>query len=108
MDEHQDDLDCSTLEADDTVVFALDHHPPSASQPPEVTLVSADSGPGFSFIPSEGTLFEPTKPSSSGLGLFVVRTAMANHDGTIQLGQSARLGGAEVRLRFAVLIKAPS
>ena len=42
---------------------------------------------------------ETSKPQGSGLGLFVVRTTMDNHRGTMDIGRSA-LGGAEVRLRF--------
>jgi signal transduction histidine kinase len=36
------------------------------------------------------------------LGLFVVRTAMANHNGRVAIARSLGLGGAEVRLIFPV------
>lgn len=58
----------------------------------------ADSGPGFGFDPSDDTLFQSTKAAGSGLGLFVVRTTMANHLGRLEVGHSALLGGAEVSL----------
>lgn len=64
----------------------------------ELVLRLADSGPGFGFDPSDDTLFQSTKAAGSGLGLFVVRTTMANHHGRLEVGHSARLGGAEVSL----------
>ena len=84
------------------IAMAIQHHPQSADKAEEVELVIADSGPGFSFLPSDDTLFQSTKPGGSGLGLFVVRTAMANHDGTVEVGRSAELGGAKVSLHFPV------
>lgn len=64
----------------------------------ELVLRIADSGPGFAFTPGDDTLFHTTKPDGSGLGLFVVRTALANHQGRLEIGASARLGGAQVSL----------
>jgi PAS domain S-box-containing protein len=64
-----------------------------------VELVLGDSGPGW---PADGPAEVPlstTKKSGTGIGLYVVRTAMDNHRGDIVFGRSA-LGGAEVRLRF--------
>jgi len=40
-----------------------------------------------------------TKSNGSGLGLFVVRTTMENHRGSVELGTSAT-GGAQVDLMF--------
>lgn len=64
----------------------------------ELLLSIADSGPGFSFDPSDETLFQSTKATGSGLGLFVVRTTLANHQGHLEVARSVVLGGAEVRL----------
>jgi C4-dicarboxylate-specific signal transduction histidine kinase len=64
-----------------------------------VELVLGDSGPGW---PADGPAEVPlstTKKSGTGIGLYVVRTAMENHRGEITFGRSP-LGGAEVRLRF--------
>jgi PAS domain S-box-containing protein len=64
-----------------------------------VELVLGDSGPGW---PADGPAEVPlstTKKSGTGIGLYVVRTAMDNHRGDIVFGRSP-LGGAEVRLRF--------
>jgi PAS domain S-box-containing protein len=64
-----------------------------------VELVLGDSGPGWPADgPAEGPL-STTKKSGTGIGLYVVRTAMENHRGEITFGRSP-LGGAEVRLRF--------
>lgn len=64
-----------------------------------VELVVGDSGPGW---PPDGPAEEPlttTKKAGTGIGLYVVRTAMQNHGGEIIFGRSS-LGGAEVRLKF--------
>ena len=64
-----------------------------------VELVLGDSGPGW---PADGPAEAPlstTKKGGTGIGLYVVRTAMENHRGEIIFGRSP-LGGAEVRLRF--------
>ncbi len=65
-----------------------------------VELIVGDSGPGWKdgVLPAD-TPLETTKPSGSGIGLFVVRTAMQNHNGTVTFGKSP-LGGAEVKLVF--------
>ena len=64
-----------------------------------VELVVGDTGPGW---PAGGPAEIPlttTKKAGTGIGLYVVRTAMENHRGETAFGQSP-LGGAEVRLRF--------
>ena len=64
-----------------------------------VELIIGDSGPGWTADgPAEGPL-STTKKSGTGIGLYVVRTAMENHRGEITFGRSP-LGGAEVRLKF--------
>lgn len=136
--EHEVELACEGLDADDTLVLgdagqlkaaatnllrnaieavascspgqrriavALEQAHPAESASPQartVAVVVADSGPGFGFIPSDDTLFQSTKACGSGLGLFVVRTAMANHNGRVAVARSLGLGGAEVRLIFPV------
>lgn len=64
-----------------------------------IELIIADSGPGFAMgLPVDSPLGS-TKLEGSGIGLYVVRTAMRNHKAKIIFGHSL-LGGAEVRLRF--------
>jgi signal transduction histidine kinase len=63
----------------------------------------ADNGPGFADLQLEQLLLASTKPQGSGLGLFVVNAAMQIHGGSVQLGASAELGGAEVLLRLPAL-----
>ncbi len=70
-----------------------------STQGDSVELVVGDSGPGW---PEEGPTDVPlttTKKAGTGIGLYVVRTAMENHRGEITFGRSP-LGGAEVILRF--------
>lgn len=62
-------------------------------------LVVGDSGPGFPGNEAGGKLFQSTKPHGSGLGLFIVRTAVENHGGRVVSGRSP-LGGAEVAMVF--------
>jgi PAS domain S-box-containing protein len=69
----------------------------------EAELIIGDSGPGWSEAAGAAEPFETplttTKQQGSGIGMYVVRTAVQNHGGKIALGQSP-LGGAEVRLTF--------
>lgn len=37
-----------------------------------------------------------------GIGLFVVQLSLQNHGGTIRIGRSTQLGGAEVQLHFPI------
>jgi nitrogen fixation/metabolism regulation signal transduction histidine kinase len=65
----------------------------------EVILTIGDSGPGWSGAELVETPLTTTKRSGTGVGLFVVRTAVENHGGRLEFGMSA-LGGAEVRMTF--------
>jgi PAS domain S-box-containing protein len=67
-----------------------------------VELVVGDSGPGFGSEPPDTTVLRSSKEEGTGLGLYVVRTTLDNHGGTIEFGQSP-LGGAEVVLRLPLL-----
>lgn len=62
-------------------------------------LALADNGPGFRGDETDAAPLHTTKAQGSGLGLFVVRTTMENHQGHMDLGRSER-GGALVHLRF--------
>ena len=79
-------------------LVALTLLPSHSGAAAEVTLRIEDSGPGFAFDPSDETLFHSNKAAGTGLGLFVVRTTLANHQGRLELGRSRRLGGAQVSL----------
>lgn len=77
-----------------------------------VELVVADSGPGLPEALLDPALArdQPVASSSStgmGLGLYLVGATVENHRGSMQLGRCARLGGAEVRLRFPLLEATP-
>jgi len=71
----------------------------------EVELTIGDSGPGWTGAEMSDTPLNSTKKSGTGIGLYVVRTAVQNHNGKIEFGRSP-LGGAEVRLRFPRVEKA--
>jgi len=64
-----------------------------------VAIVVGDSGPGM----PDGVIADlplvTSKPDGTGLGLYLVRTCMENHGGTMTIVRSP-LGGAEVRLSF--------
>jgi C4-dicarboxylate-specific signal transduction histidine kinase len=62
-------------------------------------LVIGDSGPGWPMAGPAETPLTTTKKSGTGIGLYVVRTALQNHRGEVAFGRSP-LGGAEVRLKF--------
>ena len=67
-----------------------------------VTIVVGDAGPGMSPGQITAAPFATSKPDGTGLGLYLVRTCMENHGGTMASGRS-RLGGAEVRLSFPLM-----
>ena len=66
-----------------------------------VELEVADDGPGFPQGPVDldGLLMASTKSEGIGIGLYVVRCAVDNHNGSLEIGRSD-LGGASVRLSF--------
>ncbi|MFM1903258.1 MAG: hypothetical protein RLZZ440_1158 [Planctomycetota bacterium] len=63
----------------------------------EAEIVVGDSGPGWPGGTLDEALLASSKPAGTGIGLFVVRTAVENHRGQISVGRS-RLGGAEFRI----------
>ena len=69
-------------------------------EPGGVVVEVADSGSGFRFDPEGDTVLHSDKPGGSGLGLFVVRTTVANHRGRLSFGRCRELGGARVRLHL--------
>lgn len=64
-----------------------------------VEVVVGDSGPGWPGGTLDEMLLNTSKPGGSGIGLYVVKTAVDNHHGQIAIGQSP-LGGAEFRIIF--------
>jgi|688.fasta_scaffold30295_5 PAS domain S-box-containing protein len=83
----------STGAAEGRIAVTLDHRRTS------IVLAIGDSGPGWSGAERDTTPFSTTKPSGSGIGLYVIRAALRNHDGKLAFKRSP-LGGAELRLRF--------
>jgi PAS domain S-box-containing protein len=76
-------------------------HDPGAGDWLELRI--ADNGPGFSDPQPDRLLMASTKAGGSGIGLFVASTAVENHGGSLQLGRSGDLGGAEVLVRLPAL-----
>ncbi len=72
-----------------------------------VELEVADDGPGFPQGPVDldGLLMASSKSEGLGIGLYVVRCAVDNHNGSLEIGRSG-LGGASVRLRFPLSTQA--
>ncbi|MFN9658800.1 MAG: sensor histidine kinase [Cyanobacteriota bacterium] len=66
----------------------------------ELVVEVSDSGPGIAFEPSDATILQSSKPGGSGLGLFVVRTALDHHHGRLSFGRCPLLGGARVRMHL--------
>ncbi len=62
-----------------------------------VEVVVGDSGPGWPGGTLDEMLLNSSKPGGSGIGLYVVKTAVENHRGQIVIGRSP-LGGAEFRI----------
>ena len=62
-------------------------------------MIIGDSGPGWSGAELAKTPLSTTKKGGTGIGLYVVRTAMENHRGELAFGKSS-LGGAEVKMIF--------
>lgn len=65
-----------------------------------VELVIGDSGPGWPGGTFDEVLLRTSKRQGSGIGLYVVKTAVENHRGEIAIGSSP-LGGAEFRISLA-------
>jgi len=77
----------------------------------QVELVVADSGPGLpepllAQEPGGDHLLSTTKTRGMGLGLYLVGATVENHRGSMQHGRSLFLGGAEITLRFPLLLAA--
>jgi signal transduction histidine kinase len=70
----------------------------------QVVLQVADSGPGFHGDPEADTLMQSSKAGGSGLGLFVVRTTLSNHNGRLFIGRSQELGGAELCIQLPLAV----
>ncbi len=66
-----------------------------------VEVVIGDSGPGWPGGTLDEMLLNTSKPGGSGIGLYVVKTAVENHRGKITIGRSP-LGGAEFRIVLPV------
>ena len=81
--------------------------PDQPLQPDWLELRVADNGPGFGTLQLDQLPLTSTKPQGSGIGLFVARTAAQNHGGSLELGRSEALGGAEVVLRLPALADPP-
>ena len=64
-----------------------------------IELVVGDSGPGWPGGTLDEMLLNTTKSGGAGVGLYVVKTAVDNHRGTMTIGRSP-LGGAEFRVTF--------
>ncbi|MFM7136607.1 MAG: PAS domain-containing protein [Planctomycetota bacterium] len=62
-----------------------------------IDIVIGDSGLGWPGGTIDDVLLRTTKPEGSGIGLYVVKTALDNHGGRIAIGSSP-LGGAEFRI----------
>ncbi|MCE9629530.1 MAG: PAS domain-containing sensor histidine kinase [Planctomycetia bacterium] len=60
-------------------------------------IIVGDAGPGMSAEKLAAGPLASSKPDGTGLGLYLVRTCMENHGGSVSVGRSP-LGGAEVRL----------
>lgn len=76
----------------------------------KIELVLGDSGPGIAPHIQAGIfqILTSNKPKGTGIGLYLARTAMTNHGGSITHGTSP-LGGAEFRLCFpAALQRTPA
>jgi len=65
----------------------------------DIELTIGDSGPGWTGAERSDMPLTSTKKGGTGIGLYVVRTAVQNHSGKIEFGRSP-LGGAEVKIKF--------
>jgi PAS domain S-box-containing protein len=65
----------------------------------DVEIAVGDSGPVMAAEQIANLPFVTTKPDGTGLGLYLARTCVENHGGTIAVARSP-YGGAEVRLHL--------
>lgn len=70
-------------------------------------LLIGDSGPGWPGGTIDEMLLSSTKRDGSGIGLYVVKTALDNHRGEMVIGRSP-LGGAEFRMTFPRVTETPA
>lgn len=70
-----------------------------------VELLIGDSGPGWPGGTLDEMLLKTEKPGGTGIGLYVVKTAVENHHGKIEIGPSP-LGGAEFRITLPKIAEA--
>ena len=70
-------------------------------------LLIGDSGPGWPGGTIDEMLLRSTKRDGSGIGLYVVKTALDNHRGEMVIGCSP-LGGAEFHLTFPRVPEPPA
>lgn len=75
--------------------------------PAGAVIEVADSGPGWPGGTIDDSLLATTKASGAGVGLFVVRTTVENHGGTLEIVPSP-LGGAAFRLTFPRVTATPA
>ena len=66
--------------------------------PNQFQLQVADNGPGFPEECLNKMPLQTTKPEGSGIGLFLVSLTTENHSGSLIVGKSKKLGGAEVTM----------
>lgn len=68
-----------------------------------VSFSVSDNGSGFIQPNPEDLILSTTKPTGSGIGLYLVRLAAENNGGSVSFGRNKLLGGAEVTLSFSLL-----
>lgn len=60
----------------------------------------ADNGKGFPEGHDPNLPLSTTKPSGTGIGLYLMRLTLENHGGRLSFSRSAALGGAEVVMQL--------
>lgn len=68
-----------------------------------VSLEVNDSGPGWPGGPLDLHLLQSSKPTGTGIGLFIVQATVENHGGSLEAGLSS-LGGASFRVFLPAVI----
>lgn len=74
--------------------------------PTSLTLRVADSGPGLQGRSLQSLTLASSKSEGMGLGLFTTALIAAQHHGSLAVGASSELGGAELRLTLPCLPEA--